>query len=113
MTTVAISVPSGAHHRSFLQPMRDLFVEQTDWRFLIITPGAPWSDQLFPFADYPRERFSFVENDAAEGVLAEIRPTLGVTTTTGLDPVDPPILETAKKLGLRTATVIESWDKVF
>lgn len=112
MTTVAISVPSGAHHRSVLQPMRDLLTQQTDWRFLVITPGAPWSDQLFPFNDYPRERFSFFENGAAERVLAEVRPALVVTTTAGLDPVDLPILEAAKTLGLRTATVIESWDNV-
>ncbi|TSC71563.1 MAG: hypothetical protein G01um101438_1037 [Parcubacteria group bacterium Gr01-1014_38] len=112
MLQIAFSVPSGAHHRSVLQPMRDLLAQETDWQFLIITPGAPWSDQLFPFNDYPRERFSFAENGAADRVLAEVRPPLVVTTTAGLDPADPPILETAKRLGLRTATVIESWDNV-
>lgn len=92
--------------------MRDLLVEQTDWQFLVVSPGAPWSDRLFPFADYPRDRFSFAENGSADRVLQTVRPSLLLTTTTGLDPLDVPLLETARRLGIRTATVIESWDNV-
>lgn len=110
MATIAVSVPSGAHHRSFLQPMRDLFLEQTDWTFLVITPGAPWAGRLFPATEYPRNRFAFVENAEAESLLARNRPALVVTTTAGLDPTDPPILDAAKKRGVRTVTVMEGWD---
>lgn len=112
MPTVAISVPSGAHHRSFLQPMRDVLVNETDWNFLVISPGAPWADQLFPASFYPRHRFTFVENKVAGVRLKEQRPALIVTTTTGLDPSDVPILESAQAAGIKTATVIESWDNI-
>lgn len=113
MGTIVLSVPSGAHHRSLLQPLRELFLAERGWKVLVISPGAPWSDRLFPFADYPRGRFSFTENGAAEHVLQQLRPALLVTTTAGLDPADPPLLEAAQSLGIRTATFIESWDNVW
>lgn len=110
---IAISVPSGAHHRSFLQPIRDLVISETDWEVLVISPGAPWSDQLFPDAEYPRSRFRFVENTETERLFTDTRPSLVVTTTAGLDLKDPPILEAAQRLGLRTATFVESWDNIW
>lgn len=113
MPRVAISVPSGAHHRSFLQPMRDLLVHETDWEMLVISPGAPWAETLFPSADYPRSRFSFVENANTERALADHKPSIVVTTTTGLDPKDIPILEVTKKLDVPTATFVESWDNIW
>lgn len=112
MRTVAISVPSGSHHRSFLQPMRDALQRETDWMFLVVTPGAPWASRLFPESDYPRDRFTFVESETAGSRFQEQRPALIVTTTTGLDPTDVPILESAQAAGIKTATVIESWDNV-
>lgn len=113
MRTIVISVPSGAHHRSFLLPMRDLLRQHTDWRFLIITPGAPWSDTLFPAGDYPRDRFAFADNRAAEPLIRETRPNLLITTTAGLDPLDAPLLESAKATGTRTVTFVESWDNIW
>jgi len=92
--------------------MRGLFLQQTDWQFLVITPGTPWSDELFPSTDYPRDRYSFAENRSADSVLKQRRPHLVVTTTAGLDPADPPLLESARAHGLPTATIIESWDNV-
>lgn len=112
MRIIAISVPSGAHHRSFLQPMRDVLVNETDWDFLVLSPGSPWADQLFPTSFYPRDRFTFAENNVAGQKLKDQRPALAVTTTTGLDPADVPILESAQAADIKTATVIDSWDNV-
>lgn len=113
MPTIAISVPSGAHHRSFLLPMRDLFAAEQDLRFLVISPGAPWANELFPATDYPRDRYSFVDGMQAESALAQQKPSLVITNTAGLDPLDTPVLEAAQRLGVRSLTIIESWDNVW
>lgn len=113
MQTIAVSIPSGAHHRSLLQPLRELLLAETTWNFLVISPGAPFADELFAASDYPRARFGFVENAQAAQALASQQPILVVTTTAGLDPADVSILEAAKRLGLGTATFIESWDNVW
>ncbi len=111
--TIAIAVPSGSHHRAFLQPMRDVLRAQRAWRYLIVSPGAPWADALFPAADYPKDQFSFAPNQQAEAALDAHRPALVVTTTAGLDQSDPPLLEAAKARGIRTATFVESWDNIW
>lgn len=124
MTTVAISVPTGSHHRALLQPLRDLFVAQEHWNFLIISPGAPWADELFPAAVYPRDRFAFGEiktnqwqapetRASLKRIYAQFDPALVVTTTTGRDPLDRPILAVAKEQGIRTCTFVESWDNIW
>ncbi len=124
MATIAISVPSGSHHRAFLQPLRDLLVARKDWRYLILSPGAPWAEEFFPASAYPREQFSFAKT-TPEGLqtpeararlqttYAQHRPSLVLTTTTGLNAVDGPILAVAKNLGVRTCTYIESWDNIW
>ncbi len=93
--------------------MREIFITETDWRFLILTPGAPWAGALFPPAIYPRDRCAFALSGEAESVLRKQHPTLVLTTTTGLDPTDAPVLSAAKELRIRTATLIESWDNVW
>lgn len=124
MPTIAISVPTGSHHRALLQPLRDFFVREPDWNILIISPGAPWAEELFPATVYPRPKFTFAETKTSEwqapatqamlrALYRERRPTLVLTTTTGRDPVDRPILAVANKLGIRTCTFVESWDNVW
>lgn len=123
MPTIAISVPSGSHHRALLQPLRDLFVAETGWNYVIISPGAPWADKIFPASIYPRNRFSFVEVKSDAWQAPETRavlkttygqraPSLLLTTTTGRDSLDRPILSVAKEVGIRTCTFIESWDNI-
>lgn len=122
--TIVISVPSGAHHRSLLQPLRGMFLEKRDWRFVVLTPGAPWADRLFPPSDYPRDRFAFenIETEKADApetrarlakTYAAHRPRLVLTTTTGLDPLDRPILSVARGMGIPTCTYVESWDNIW
>jgi hypothetical protein len=113
MKTLAIAVPSGAHHRSFLQPLRDLLRAEQDWQFLIVSPGSPWADQLFPASAYPRDRYTFVDVKDVGDALTKHQPALVVTTTAGLDAKDVTVLEAAKQQNIRTLTVIESWDNVW
>ncbi len=124
MPTIAISVPSGSHHRALLQPMRELLINKYTWNYVIITPGAPWADEFFPHSEYPRHRFSFEEIKSEawdkpeteanlEVIYKKYQPDLVLTTTTGRDVVDRPILRVAKKLGLKTCTFIESWDNIW
>jgi hypothetical protein len=123
-TTIIISVPSGSHHRALLQPMRELLLNKYTWNYVIVSPGAPWADQFFPSSEYPRHRFSFEEIKAdawdkpetaakLEAIYKKYQPALVLTTTTGRDVVDRPILRVAKKLGLKTCTFIESWDNIW
>lgn len=89
-----------------------------------MTPGAPWADEFFPASEYPRHRFSFEEIMAnewdkpetetkLETIYKKYQPALVLTTTTGRDVVDRPILRVAKKMGLKTCTFIESWDNIW
>lgn len=124
MPIIAISVPSGSHHRAFLQPLRKFFLGRTGWNYIIISPGAPWADQFFPRNEYPRDRFSFFEVDTdkfnipetkvkLKKLYAEKKPILVLTTTTGRDPVDRPILSAAIETGIKTCTFVESWDNIW
>jgi len=122
--TIVISVPSGSHHRALLQPMRELLISKYTWNFVIVTPGAPWANQFFPAADYPRNRFFFEEiktdewqNPETKENLRKIydkyKPDLILTTTTGRDNLDRPILTVAKEMKIKTCTFIESWDNIW
>ncbi len=124
MPTIAISIPSGSHHRALLQPLRDFLIARKDWKYLILSPGAPWANELFPAALYPRDQFSFAEIKAEQFAAPETKemlralyerekPALVVTTTTGRDPVDRPILSVAKERSIRTCTFVESWDNIW
>ncbi len=121
---VFVSVPSGAHKRALLQPLRKMLIERTDWQFTLITPGAPWNAELFPASEYPRCRFSFFEikPDEAQSeetfrglmrLFAEKKPRLALTTTTGRDECDRPILKAARESRVRSVVYIESWDNVW
>ncbi len=124
MHTIAISVPSGSHHRAFLQPLRELLINKYTWHFVVISPGAPWADELFPATDYPRHRFSFenIESDKWDSpetrrnlraVFEKYKPAIVLTTTTGRDVVDRPILAVAREQKIKTCTFIESWDNIW
>lgn len=115
MKKIAISVPSGSHHRALLQPLKDFWLSKNDWKYLIISPGAPWADDLFPASEYPRDQFSFAEfkEENLKKYYQDFNPDLVLTTTTGRDSADRPILATAKELNLKTCTYIESWDNIW
>lgn len=101
---IAISVPSGAHARTLLLPLKRLLEQDPDIeRVICISPGAPYRKQLFPTYG---EKFEFTENP-------DVQADIVVTTTSGLDPNDPAILETAQKNNVPTLTFIESWDNVW
>lgn len=93
--------------------MRPLFVAETDWQFLVLTPAAPWADRLFPAAEYPRDRFRFVLPAETSSVVQPEKLQLLVTTTTGLDPLDAPLLDFSRTHGVPTLTFVESWDNVW
>lgn len=101
---LAISVPSGAHHRTLLLPLRRLFEQDRDIeKVTVITPAAKWHQEIFP--DYST-KFEFTDQ-------SHVQADLVVTTTTGLDPNDPAILQAAKDSNIPTLTFIESWDNVY
>jgi len=123
MKKIAISVPSGSHHRALLQPLRNFLVNK-DWKYLIISPGTPWADEIFPASEYPREQFSFVEvktekwndpqtKETLKRYYQEFNPDLVLTTTTGRDSIDRPILTVAKEMKIMTCTFVESWDNIW
>lgn len=101
---IALSVPSGAHARTLLLPLKRLFEQDEEIeKVIIISPGAPYRPQLFP--QYG-EKFEFTENP-------NVQADIVVTTTSGLDPNDPVILQAAKNNNIPTLTFIESWDNVW
>lgn len=114
--TIAFSVPSGYHARELLLPLRRLLETDPDiQRAIVITPAAPWHQQLFP--DISSERITFVPNPEADTSYRELfqqtRPDLVITDTNGLDSLDLPILRAARQLNIRTLTFIASWDNIW
>lgn len=112
---ILFSVPTGFHARELFIPLRPHFEADTNiTKVTIVTPGAPYKDYLF--SDYP-ELFSFVENPATEEahdqLISETNPDLVITTTSGLDPNDIPLLKAAQKHNVKTLTFIASWDNVW
>lgn len=102
--TIVISVPSGSHARVLLLPLKPLFESDPDIEKVIcITPAAPYKEQLFP--QYG-SKFEFVSEFPAEADIV-------VTTTSGLDPKDVPILKTAKQKNIPRLTYVESWDNIW
>lgn len=112
---IAISVPTGFHARELLIPLKP-YIEQdrTIREVLCISPGAAWRQQIFPLYG---EKFVFVENPRSledhSALLKQHQPDIVVTTTSGLDPHDVPILKAARRIGIPTFTFIASWDNVW
>src|SRR5688572_14285966 len=95
---ILLSVPSGAHARTLLLPLKK-FLEQDPQieKVICLSPGAPYKNQLF--APYG-EKFEFIKNPPDQAAHNELMknnaPDIVVTTTSGLDPNDPAILQAAK-----------------
>lgn len=109
------SVPTGYHLRELVLPLKNLLSNDQDiTQVIIVTPAARFKNTLFPGWS---DKFVFVENpsDALghEKLMTETRPDLVITDTVGHDEKDYPILEAAKKSGLKTLTFIASWDNVW
>ena len=101
---IAISVPSGAHARVLLLSLKRLFEADPDVdKVICITPAAPYRDKLFPRY---KDKFDFTAEFPA-------RADIVVTTTSGLDPKDVPILQTARQRNIPTLTYVESWDNIW
>ncbi len=112
---LVISVPSGFHARELLLPLKSLLEEDPAiQRVTVITPGAPYRTEIFPTYG---TKFDFENNPATteenEKLLRRLNPSVVITTTSGLDPEDVPILEAARRLSLPTFTFVASWDNVW
>lgn len=112
---LAFSVPSGFHARELLLPLKPLLEHDNAIKHItVITPGAPFKEEIFPTYG---EKFSFVNNPTTpedhERLLQQLQPSLVITTTSGLDTKDVPILEAARHRNVPTFTFIASWDNVW
>ena len=112
---ILVSVPSGAHARAMLLPLKRFFEEDTEIEKVIgISPGAPYPEQLFPGYG---GKFEFIENPKTQAehddLVRNLAPDIVVTTTSGLDPKDPLILQAGKNNDIPTLTYVESWDNIW
>jgi hypothetical protein len=108
---LALSVPSGSHYRSLLLPLRRFFLEQTKVQTALIVP--PGAEKCFPASLFPSRRFLPLPLPRAAAWLKKAKPSLLITTTTGLDRQDIFLLRAARRHSVRTLTFIESWDNIW
>jgi hypothetical protein len=109
------SIPSGFHWRELVLPLHYLIEADADiTAVLCVTPGAAEKDQIFQGYS---PKFSFVPVPAGssgyDALIADFAPDIVVTTTSGLDGRDTPLLLAAQKAGVKTFTFIASWDNVW
>lgn len=112
---LVFSVPSGFHARELLLPLKSLLEQDAAiQRVTVITPGAPYQAEIFPAYS---QKFTFENNPTTpkehEKLLQRVQPSLLITTTSGLDDKDVPILKAARLLNLPTFTFVASWDNVW
>lgn len=112
---LVISAPSGYNAREIVLPLQERLTADASIKEIhVITPAAPYRQQLFPTFT---EKFQFHTNPEAlaghRALLERIRPTILLTPTVGLDPRDTLILRAGKQLAIPTLTFIASWDNVF
>lgn len=109
------SIPTGYHLRELVLPLRS-YLEQDSaiTQVVIVTPAAPYAQQLFPGFS---SKFIFIENpstlEAHSIIMQKFNPDLVITNTVGHDERDYPILVSAKQAGCKTLTFIASWDNVW
>lgn len=109
------SIPSGFHWRELVLPLHPLLEADASIEAVVcVTPAAGIHTQVF--TGYSA-KFSFVENKKDvreyEQLLAQLKPDVVITTTSGLDERDVPLLQAAKKQTIPTFTFIASWDNVW
>lgn len=112
---IVISAPTGYNAREILLPLQDRLSADTSIAEVhVITPAAAYREQLFPTFN---DKFQFHTNpsDVAQHValLKNIKPSVIVTPTVGLDTKDTPIIRAGQEIGIPTVTFIASWDNVF
>lgn len=111
MKTILLSVPSGSHSRALLKPLRPYFqkaIREQKIKLVIASPMASYPELL---SEFQNSGFIFVSWKPK--VFIEFQPDILVSTTTGLDEYDIPILSEAKKRNIPTLTYIESWDNIW
>lgn len=112
---IAFSVPTGYHTRELLVPLKELLEDDKDVEKIIcITPGAQWRSEIFP--NYGK-KFDFITNPGTDRdhvqLFKNIKTSIVVTNTSGLDTNDAPILRAAKVAQIPTLTFVASWDNVW
>lgn len=111
MDTILLSVPSGSHSRALLKPLRPYFekgVKERKLKLIIVSPLSHYPELTEEFVN---SGFIFVSWDPE--IFNKFQPDITVSTTTGLDEYDIPILEEAKKRNIPTLTYVESWDNIY
>ncbi len=111
MKTILLSVPSGSHCRVLLKPLRPFFehaIVEQKIKLVVVSPMRSHPELL---SEFKGSGFVFVSWQPK--IFDHFKPNLVVTTTTGLDQFDIPILRQAKKRGIPTLTYVESWDNIY
>jgi hypothetical protein len=112
---ILISAFTGFNYRELLLPLsplldRDPAIESV----IVVTPAAKFSAELFPDLG---AKYTFVPDQAHQaayaGLFKEQRPDIVITPTAGLEPLDVPLLNAAKKAAVPTLTFVASWDNVY
>jgi len=111
MQTIILSVPSGSHSRALLKPLRHFFKQAITEGKIKLVIVSPMSEHPELTEEFSGSGFTFVPWQ--EKIFAEHKPDLLVTTTTGLDDFDLPILQAAKKCKTKILTYVESWDNIW
>lgn len=112
---ILLSVPSGFHARELLLPLKSLLENDSEIsKVICLTPAASYRTEIF--STYG-PKFEFILNPegqkAHDELLTRLRPDIIITTTSGLDALDVPILQAAKNNDIPTLTFIASWDNVW
>jgi hypothetical protein len=112
---VLFSAFTGYNFRELLLPLSPLLDEDADIsEVLVVSPGGPYRQQLFP--DLGRKYTFLAEGKNESGykqLLAAHRPNIVITPTAGLEPKDIPLIQAAKHAGIPTLTFVASWDNVY
>jgi len=111
MPTIFLSVPSGSHSRALLKPLRPFFeraIKEQKIKLVILSPMSKYPELTREF-----QGSGFVFVSWSPSLFNQYRPALVVSTTTGLDEYDIPILKEAKRHKIPILTYIESWDNIW
>lgn len=111
MKTILLSVPSGSHSRALLKPLRHLFeqaIQEKKIKLVIVSPMSRYPELTWEF-----KNSGFIFVSGKKPIFEQYKPNLVVSTTTGLDEYDIPILSEAKRRNIPTLTYIESWDNIW
>ncbi len=111
MQTILLSVPTGYHCRALLKPLRHLLSRAIEKKEMRLVIASPMSQHLTLTREFDGTGFIFSPWQIS--LFDQFRLALLVTTTTGLDDYDLPILKEAQKRKVPILTYIESWDNIW